>query len=127
MDGFIINQDFFYVISKIISKNIIITNNDEEDELVKNIEILYKNQLLSDLQLSDNEKEEAFLVTKNIIDALSFFREQKPEKVQQLRADMTQYIELLKQLRLKDELFVKNGLQKNENWGPNYGCKYSNS
>ncbi len=99
-----------------LEQNIIITNNDDDDELVKNIETIYRNQLVEELELSENIKEEEFLVTKTIVDALHFFSAQKPQAVKELKVKISSYINTLEQLQLKDDLFASEGKKRTVFW-----------
>lgn len=87
-----------------LANTIIITEDDTEDELVKNIEILYKNQLFEDFKLP-NQKQEEFFIIKQIVKAINYFEETDPKLVQKVRVKTKNYLENLQKLTLSDEVF----------------------
>ncbi len=82
----------------------IVTEDEEEDVLVKNIEILYKNQLFESLNLSSSEKKNEFLLIGQIIQAIRFFEANQPAFFSQIRTQMSEYTKGLNQLKLSDEV-----------------------
>jgi 1-acyl-sn-glycerol-3-phosphate acyltransferase len=90
-------------IKNALENHIITTQNQEEDTLVKNIELLYKQKLAEEFDLSSSKAEEEFLITKKIIEAIRYFEKSNPLKIQQLKEKMSFYIRQLERLNLKDE------------------------
>jgi glycerol-3-phosphate O-acyltransferase / dihydroxyacetone phosphate acyltransferase len=85
----------------------IVTEDNEEDETVRNIETLYKNKLITDFALDEDEKKDEFLVIKRIIEAVRYFEVHRPAQVKTLQIKMANYIESLQTLQLSDETLAQ--------------------
>jgi 1-acyl-sn-glycerol-3-phosphate acyltransferase len=90
-----------------LEKHIIVTIDQEEDILARNIEAVYKSRLVKELELEEEEPVQEFRLTRNILEAIRFFQENSPERVQELRARLIDYQNCLQQLGLKEEVFEK--------------------
>ena len=90
-----------------LEEHIIITSNDEEDRLAHQIEEVYKHKLSKDIQLSPEEKEQDYLITKGIVDAVRHFEEKEPERIKDFKPKIHNYLKNLKRLDLSDEVFIK--------------------
>jgi 1-acyl-sn-glycerol-3-phosphate acyltransferase len=88
-----------------LEKHVIVTRHQEEDNLVRSIEAVYKSRLVSELGIEEEEPEQEFRLTRNILEAIRFFEENAPDKVQELQAKLADYKTRLQQLGLKDEVF----------------------
>jgi 1-acyl-sn-glycerol-3-phosphate acyltransferase len=93
-----------------LESHLIITRDEEEDNLVQAIEMIYKDRL-SDLLDVDSEEEE-FLLTQHIVEAIRYFEAYRPEKLITLRQKMADYTLSLKRLRLQDSAFVAEKRKK---------------
>jgi len=89
---------------------------EDTDKLVRNIETIYKTKLLNEIVDQDlksrPEKEKDFEITKLIIDAVNYFKEYQPLRVQRISAMTDDYFASLDSLHLKDNLlnnFSKSG------------------
>lgn len=80
--------------------HIIAIDDTDTDRLVKNIETVYKSKLLQDKPT----KEEDFIMTKRIVDAVNYFKENQPERVQRISKLADDYFTSLDRLSLKDYL-----------------------
>lgn len=92
---------------------IIHTPSKEEDDLLHQVEALYKDQLLEEFNLSGQKKEEAFLLTKALQESITYFRERQPERIQMLKSQMDDYLGDLRRLRLRDDLFQAGSAHRN--------------
>jgi 1-acyl-sn-glycerol-3-phosphate acyltransferase len=99
-----------------LAKLIIITDDHEEDLLAKNIEKIYKSQLNESITLSEKPKEQNFLMTRGIVDAINHFEEHEPERVEGFRPKIHRYLQNLQRLKLNDEWFGKNRQDKSIFW-----------
>jgi glycerol-3-phosphate O-acyltransferase / dihydroxyacetone phosphate acyltransferase len=81
----------------------IVTEDNEEDEMVRNIETLYKNKLMSDFELNQEEKKDEFVVIKRIVEAVRYFETQSPTQFKTLQIKMANYLESLQVLQISDE------------------------
>ncbi|MDO1446048.1 lysophospholipid acyltransferase family protein [Rhodocytophaga aerolata] len=95
-----------------LEKHVIITRTQEEDALAANIEAVYKSRLVKELNINEEEPEQEFLLTKNILEAIRFFEEKAPARVQQIQANLADYQNSLRQLRLEEEVFHKKDNRK---------------
>jgi len=95
-----------------IEKQIVAIEDAEIDKLVKNIEVIYKSQLIKDLGYSEKIKEHDFLVTRAINERVQFFFEKEPERVNKMKVDIETYFTDLDKLELNDRIlknFTKKG------------------
>ena len=95
-------------IRKSLEKLIIAIEDDKTDELVKNIETLYKYKLSKDLGIDKKDKEADFILTKNIVETVDHFLKSNPERVELLRKRVDAYLNNLYQLGLRDEDIARN-------------------
>ncbi len=73
------------------------------DELVKNIETLYKYKLSKQQGLDKDDKEGDFNITKKIIDTVNYFKITQPQRVAVIQKKIKEYTLKLNHLNLKDE------------------------
>jgi glycerol-3-phosphate O-acyltransferase / dihydroxyacetone phosphate acyltransferase len=80
----------------------VITSTAEEDELVRQVEAIYKNDLLQDLGLSRRQKDK-FVLTKAIADSIRYFNQHDPNRVRTIQDQLQSYKENLDKLGLQDK------------------------
>jgi hypothetical protein len=90
-----------------LEKQIVAIEDKEVDKLIKNIEVIYKSQLLKDLGYSAKIKEHDFLVTKAISEHVHYFFEKEPERVNKMKIDIDTYFTDLERLELNDRMLKK--------------------
>jgi glycerol-3-phosphate O-acyltransferase / dihydroxyacetone phosphate acyltransferase len=95
------------LIAKKLSELSIVTEDEDEDSLVKNIEILYKNQLFQALHLPKTEKKHEFSIIKEIVAAVRYFEKHEPELFNKLQNSMNSYLTNVQKLGLSDDVFYK--------------------
>ena len=95
------------LIAKKLAELSIVTEDEEEDSLVKNIEILYKNQLFEELHLPESEKKYEFSIIKEIIEAVRYFEKNQPELFTKLQTSINGYLGNIQELGLSDEVFYQ--------------------
>lgn len=95
-----------------LEKEIIITENEAEDALARQIEEVYKDKLGQELKLSEQAKEQDYLLSKGIVEAVHFFREQDPPRIKKFQEKIQTYLRNLDWLHLSDEVFSKQGKNK---------------
>ncbi len=98
------------VIRQRLEKNLIITEDDTEDEFVQQIEAIYKNQLIADLDL--DPKEHAFTLTRGIVDAVKHFEEMDVTRVETLKGKVSSYMTQLGELDLEDSFLAQDKKRK---------------
>ncbi|MEZ4886713.1 MAG: lysophospholipid acyltransferase family protein [Chitinophagales bacterium] len=98
------------VIRQRLEQNLIITDDDTEDELVQQIEAIYKNQLIADLDL--DPKEHAFTLTRGIVDAVNHFEEMDAPRVEALQDSVGKYMTQLNELQLEDRFLAQDKKRK---------------
>lgn len=99
-------------IEKQLRELTIVTEDEEEDNLVRNIEILYKNQLFEGLNVSPKQKKNEFILIRQIIEAVRYFEKNKPQLFTAIQDEMELYLSKLKKLGLTDEIL---GQSQNRN------------
>ncbi|MDX2305206.1 MAG: 1-acyl-sn-glycerol-3-phosphate acyltransferase [Microscillaceae bacterium] len=110
-DSFAAANQLTEVMREKLEKHIIITHTEEEDRLTKQIETVYKSKLNEEIQLSDEPKEQDFLMTKGIVDAVQHFQEQDPQRIQRFSPKIERYLRNLDRLNLSDEVFARKSPQ----------------
>lgn len=90
-------------ISSQLETLVIDIEDSKTDELVKDIEILYKYKLTKDQQLHKDDKEEEFNITKKIVDTVNYFKIVQPQRVDAIQKKIKEYTTQLQKLNLKDE------------------------
>ncbi|WP_161888979.1 lysophospholipid acyltransferase family protein [Pontibacter russatus] len=82
---------------------IIHTPTDEEDELARQVEILYKGRLAADAPSDAPAHLQDFLLTRAIVSSINYFSQKDPVRVAALKQKLGDYMEQLRRLRLRDE------------------------
>lgn len=83
-----------------LEHHIIAIDDSDTDRLVKNIETVYKSKLF----LDKPTREEDFSMTKRIVDAVNYFKQNQPERVQRISKMADDYFTALDRLNLNDHL-----------------------
>jgi hypothetical protein len=86
-----------------LSKLTINLQNLEMQEIVEALEKIYKQELTVDLGLETDNKENDFSVTKGLINAVEWYYENEPSKVNEFKRMLNLYQRLLNRLQIKDE------------------------
>lgn len=87
---------------------IIHTLTDEEDELARQVEMLYKSRLATVAPLSGAAHEHDFILTRAIVKSITYFSRTAPERVAALKQSISNYMLQLKRLRLQDAVLGKS-------------------
>ena len=87
---------------------VIAIEDDKTDELVKNVETLYKYKLTKDSGFSKNDQVADFTITKNIFESVKYFSIHKPEFVDSLRSRIDEYFSKLQLLGINDIDIARN-------------------
>jgi 1-acyl-sn-glycerol-3-phosphate acyltransferase len=95
------------LIKERIGNEVIITANDEQDTLAQQIEMIYKPQLFADIPEENVREEEQFLISKAIVEAVQYFEEKDPARVEKFKPQIAKYLRDLERLNLNDEVFNK--------------------
>jgi len=111
-DSFKAAHELTDLIRQRLEHHIIMIQDAETDKLVKNIETIYKAKLLADAGRvpiaigikSKPVKEEDFEMTKRIVNAVNYFKENQPERVQRISKVVDDYFNSLDRLHLNDYL-----------------------
>lgn len=110
-DAFQATQEITEQMRLQLEENIIITQDAEDEQLMKEIETVYKSQLSQEIELSEEEKEQDFLISKGIADAVTHFNLHEPERIQAFRPKIKNYLDNLESLNINDEFFTKRKSQ----------------
>lgn len=81
--------------------------------MVESLESIYKNELIIDQGYEIRDKNDEFSVTKGLINAVEWFHEHQPERVENLKKLLTDYLNNLKRLNLNDEFLSPVAREKN--------------
>lgn len=83
-----------------LEQHIIAIDDSDTDRLVKNIETVYKSKLFQEKP----SKEEDFSMTKRIVEAVNYFKQNQPERVLRISKMADDYFTALDRLNLNDHL-----------------------
>jgi len=95
-----------------LEKNIIVTQDEEEDQFVKDIESIYKNEIILDLKL--DPQLHSFNLTNGIIDAINHFEVLDKNWLEGLKIKVSNYTKQLERYKLEDR-FVSRGAKEDKN------------
>lgn len=90
-----------------LEKLIIHTPTDEEDELARQIEAIYKERLAPAIPQAALPHERDFIVSRELVKSISHFSQTEPERVNAIRKQLAAYTHRLKKLRLTDAVLTK--------------------
>ncbi|TAG91072.1 MAG: hypothetical protein EAZ20_03520, partial [Bacteroidetes bacterium] len=93
------------------------TYSADEDYLAIQIDKVYGEQLNEDIELSKTESEQEYLMNKGIIEAIRYFNEKQPERVNNFRKKIERYVNNLERLDLQDEIFKNRKKNKKSLFG----------
>lgn len=93
-------------IQKNLENNLIIAEDEQVDEFIKNIETIYKNELVSHLNL--DPKLHAFTVTKGIQEAVNHFEDLDIIWLEKLKEKVAKYIRRLSNNNLEDSFLARD-------------------
>ncbi|PIQ20139.1 MAG: glycerol acyltransferase [Cytophagales bacterium CG18_big_fil_WC_8_21_14_2_50_42_9] len=111
-DSFKAAQDLTAELRRRLTDLIIVTETEEEDELVQQIELVYRADLIKDLGLEDRQ-EDKFVLTKSIAESIRYFQQQEPGRVEAIRKRMNRYFQNLNKLGLQDKYLAHSQANSN--------------
>jgi 1-acyl-sn-glycerol-3-phosphate acyltransferase len=88
-----------------LHEQIIITQDADEDNLLQQIEDVYKGRLLEKFDWDPKDAEANFQASKGLEQALRYFKETDTDRVADLKNKLENYFHNLDQMRLQDNLF----------------------
>jgi len=89
---------------------------DEIEDIVEGLELIYKMELMTELGMELDDKNDDFITTKIMTDAVQWYKDNEPSLVIKFRERLNDYISLLKQLDIRDE-FLDPARQEKRQWG----------
>ncbi len=95
-----------------LEKLIIAIEDDKINELVKDVETLYKYKLSKDSGVGKNDKSQDFILTKNIIETVHYFSIHQPQRVEEIRQQIAHYFRRLNAMDISDTDLVKSSVSK---------------
>jgi 1-acyl-sn-glycerol-3-phosphate acyltransferase len=113
-EGFAAAEELTEEIRKRLEEQMIHTSDEETDKLVADIERLYKNDLLKEQGIKEDDKEGAFELSKRIVLTVNFFRDREPERVEKISKEISAYFQKIREMGLSDKL-IKGG-PKGSRW-----------
>ncbi len=115
-DSFEAVEELTDLIQQRLTETVIITEDDDEDTLVRQVEMLYKNQLFEALLLDNKVKKDEFDLIKQIVTAIRYFEQYQPKLFRSLQVKMANYLESLNTLHLSDEIFTQTQRLNRQLW-----------
>ena len=89
-----------------LERNLIITDDKQEDQFIQNVEIIYKNELVAHLNL--DPKLHGFTITKGIEEAVTHFEAMDKNWVKNLQQKVADYMLRLKNNKLEDRFLARD-------------------
>ncbi len=89
-----------------LEKNLIITSDQQEDQFIREVEAIYKNELVADLNL--DPKLHSFTLTKGIEEAVNHFEDLDKTWLENLKEKVAAYSLRLRNHNLEDRFFARN-------------------
>ena len=89
---------------------------DEIEDIVQGLELIYKMELMTELGMEVDNKNDGFITSKILTDAVQWYKDNEPALIIEFREKLNKYIELLKQLDIRDE-FLDPVRQEKRKWG----------
>ena len=86
------------------------------EDIVQGLELIYKMELMTELGMEVDNKNDDFIASKILTDAVQWYEDNEPDLIIQFRKKLNKYIELLKQLDIRDE-FLDPVRQEKRKWG----------
>ena len=88
---------------------------DELEDIVQGLELIYKMELMTELGMEIDNKNDDFITTKILTNAVQWYKDNEPSLVIQFRKKLNNYINLLKKLDIRDE-FLDPVRQEKRKW-----------
>lgn len=107
-DNFEAVESLTHTLHQKLSELVIITEDDDEDSVVRQVEMLYKNQLFEELALNPHNPKEEFDLIKQIVKAVRYLEHQRPELFKKVQIKMINYLENLQKLGLSDQMLLES-------------------
>ncbi|GAB3200765.1 1-acyl-sn-glycerol-3-phosphate acyltransferase [Pontibacter aydingkolensis] len=86
---------------------IIHTPTDEEDELARHVEVLYKEKIMTSAPVITPAHEHDFILSRAIVKSINYFSQTAPKRVERLKQRIGNYMLQLKRLQLQDAVLGK--------------------
>lgn len=87
-----------------LAGQIVALRDDDSDELLARIETLYKDKQIREQGLPEEDAYEDLQLTRRMAEALYYFQDREPDRVEAIRNQINTYFGLLERLRLNDKL-----------------------
>ena len=94
-----------------IALNKLTTNVNELEiaDLVECLELIYKKELILEMGLELESKQDDFSVTRGLINAVEWYQDRYPEKVERFREVIAQYLDRLEALNIQESYLGPGG------------------
>ena len=90
--------------------------NEEVEDIVDGLELIYKMELMTEMGMELEDRNDDFLTSKLLTDAVQWYNENDPPMVEEFRKKLNAYLGLLRKLDIRDE-FLDPARQEAQNWG----------
>jgi len=98
-----------------LEKSIIIIEDERLDQIIKQIEILYRSKLREE-KTSREKGQQDFYLSKDIVEAVEYFARQTPERLEDFEQKITLYLKRLKRLKIRDTQIRTSQITLNLLW-----------
>jgi glycerol-3-phosphate O-acyltransferase / dihydroxyacetone phosphate acyltransferase len=105
------------LIEKRLAELVIITEDEDEDSVVRSVEKLYKNQLLEEINPATAQQAAAdFDLVQQIVAAVRYFEKTQPEGFRKLQVKMKNYLDNLQLLGISDNTVAESSRLLGQLW-----------
>lgn len=87
-----------------LEKEVVLVQDQSVDQLVRDIERLYRSMLRAELK-PDHKASQDFYLSRQIIKAVNFYRQERPGKALRFQQKIRRYFEVLDQMKISDAEF----------------------
>ncbi|MBL7888060.1 MAG: 1-acyl-sn-glycerol-3-phosphate acyltransferase [Bacteroidia bacterium] len=101
-------QELTTDITKELERLVIDIEDTKTDVLVKDIEQLYKYKLSKELGIHEDDKSKEFLITKNIVETVNYYKLIQPKRVEDMKVRLKNYFDNLAKIGLSDKDISNN-------------------
>jgi glycerol-3-phosphate O-acyltransferase / dihydroxyacetone phosphate acyltransferase len=114
-DSFVAAHQLTDAIRQSLEEQIVAIDDESVDQMMHNIETIYKSQVLRELGYSSRISEHDYIVTKMISERVHYYLENDPVRVEKTKVMIDDYFRLLNNLDLDDRL-VRSSQRKTPFW-----------
>ena len=112
-DLFSASKKLTQLIEKRIEERVLVVEKEEDEKLVSQVEEVYFGELLSKLDVHENEQERGVELKKDLVKAIGYFQKEEPDFAIKMQDKLDRYFSLMKTFKGTESFFHKR-LKRNK-------------